>query len=98
MREGLFAFHNEVLHFHAFVAGDPPLDHAGWFEQIGLPAHGPGFDALLRGRVTLDLDTDRVVVGVYGAAYLSNHRFRKVVEAFQLDEGRVVEKRLSDGR
>jgi hypothetical protein len=36
---------------------------------------------------------------VYGAAYLSNHRFRKVVEAFQLDEGRVVvEKRLSDGR
>jgi len=94
MKQGLFAFENEQLRAH-FQDG-PELDHAGWFEAIGLPSHGVGFDALLRGRVTADVDTGRIILGVYGAAYLSNHRFRRVVEVFELDEAQVVEKRLVD--
>lgn len=94
MRQGLFAFDGDrfVVHYQE----TPDLDHAAWFAAIGLPSHGPGYDALLRGKVLDDVDADRVIVGFYNAAYLSNRRFTQVVEAFELDEDRVVEKRLSE--
>ncbi|MGK0357984.1 MAG: hypothetical protein ACI9U2_000267 [Bradymonadia bacterium] len=94
MRQGLFAFDGDrfVVHYQE----KPDLDHVGWFDAIGLPSHGPGYDALLRGKVLDDIDADRVIVGFYNAAYLSNRRFTQVVKAFELDEDRVVEKRLSE--
>ncbi|MEZ4472418.1 MAG: hypothetical protein R3F60_16815 [bacterium] len=94
MHEGLFAFEGDALRHH-FQTG-PDLDHVGWFARIGLPSHGPDYDAILRGRVTHDVDTGRVIIGIYGAAYLSNRRYKLVVEAFGLDEGQVVEKRLTE--
>lgn len=93
-RQGLFAFDGEQFH-HVFQ-DFPDYDHVEWFESIGLPSFGPGYDALLRGKVTYDLDTDRIVIGFYGAAYLSNRRYKQVVETFAVDERRAVEKRLDE--
>lgn len=93
-RQGLFAFRNEDFFYH--FQEQPDRDHVMWFEEVGLPSHGPAYDAILRGRVAYDPDTDRITIGCYGAAYLSNRRYRLVVEAFGLDENRVVEKRLSE--
>ena len=42
------------------------LDHAAWF-KIGLPAPGPAYDAILRGKVVFELDGDGVL-GYYGTA------------------------------
>ncbi len=67
-----------------------------WFESIDLPSHGVEFDTILRGKVVYDVDTDRIVVGFYGAAYLSNARYRRVVETFGLDEEKVVERMLTE--
>jgi len=92
--QGLFAFDGEAFHFVHQAA--PDFDHVEWFERIGLPSHGPGYDALLRGKVIADVDRDRVVIGFYGAPYLSNRRYRCVVEAFEVDEDRAVEKRLEE--
>lgn len=94
MRQGLFAFDGErfVVHFQ----DTPELDHAAWFEQIGLPSHGPAYDALLRGKVLEDVDTGQVTIGFYNTPFLSNRRYTQVVEAFELDEDSVVEKRLSE--
>lgn len=94
MRQGLFAFDGDRFVVHYQEKAD--LDHVAWFDAIGLPSHGPGYDALLRGKVLDDVDADRVIVGFYNAAYLSNRRFIQVVKAFELDEDRVVEKRLSE--
>lgn len=91
-RQGLFAFVDGELLHHFQDA--PDLDHVMWFERIGLPSSGPRYDAILRGKVTYDPDTDRIVVGYYGTACLSNARYRQLVEAFDLDEARIVEKML----
>ncbi len=93
-RQGLFAFKDDQFYHH--LQEQPDLDHVEWFERIDLPAYGPAYDAILRGKVTSDLDADRVTVGFYGAAFLSNRRYRQVVEAFGLDEEKVVEKMLSE--
>lgn len=93
-KQGLFAFYDEEF-YHVFQ-DRPDVDHVEWFEQVGLPSHGPAYDAILRGKVTYDLDTDRVIVGFYGAPYLSNRRYNLVIETFDLDEGRVVEKQLTE--
>ncbi|MFZ4735944.1 MAG: hypothetical protein ACOYM9_08370 [Bradymonadia bacterium] len=93
-RQGLFAFHQGELHVH--FQDHPELDHAEWFERIGLPSHGVAFDTILRGKVSWDADTERWRLGSYGTAYLSEPRFNRVVEAFNLDPDRVTEKRLSD--
>ncbi len=92
--QGLFAFDGETFHF--VLQETPDFDHVEWFESIGLPSHGPGYDALLRGKVIADIDRDRVVIGFYGAPYLSNRRYRRVVEAFEIDEAKAVEKRLDE--
>lgn len=94
MRQGLFAFDGDRLVVH--YQETPDLDHVAWFDRIGLPSHGPGYDALLRGKVLDDVDTGRVIVGFYNTPFLSNRRYTQVVEAFDLDEDRVVEKRLSE--
>lgn len=94
-RQGLFAF-REGEFFHHFQ-DTPEFDHVEWFESIGLPSHGTAFDAVLRGKVTYDADIDRWRVGFYGTAFLSEPRFRRIVETFGLDPARVVEKRLLDG-
>lgn len=92
--EGLFAFKDDQF-YHHFQA-QPDLDHVAWFGKVGLPDHGPGYDAILRGKVTYDLDTDRIIVGFYGTAYLSNARYKRVVDTFALDEDKVVEKMLTE--
>jgi hypothetical protein len=94
LRQGLFAFDGDEFH-HVFQDA-PDLDHVEWFEKIGLPSHGPGYDALLRGKVLYDVDRDRVIIGFYGAPYLSMRRYRRVVEAFEVDESRALEKRLDE--
>lgn len=94
MRQGLFAFDNDRLVVH--YQETPELDHAAWFEQIGLPSSGPGYDALLRGKVLDDVDSGQIIVGFYNTPYLSNRRYAQIVAAFDLDEERVVEKRLSE--
>jgi hypothetical protein len=96
MQQGLFAFDGDQFFVH--YQETPELDHVMWFERIGLPGHGPGYDALLRGKVLDDVDTGRIIIGFYNAAYLSNRRYAQVVEAFGLaeHEDRVVEKRLSE--
>ncbi len=91
-RQGLFCFVDGEL-VHHFQDG-PELDHVMWFERMGLPSSGPRYDAILRGKVTCDVDTDRIVIGYYGTARLSNVRYRQIVDAFQLDEGRITEKML----
>ncbi len=92
--EGLFAFKDDQF-YHHFQA-QPDLDHIEWFGRIGLPNHGPAYDAMLRGKVNYDLDTDRIIVGFYGTAYLSNARYRRIVGTFALDEEKVVEKMLTE--
>ena len=93
-QQGLFAFDAEEFHFHYQEA--PDLDHVGWFSTIGLPSSGPEYDALLRGKVTYDIDTDQVVVGFYGTAYLSNRRYARIVECFGIDEAHLIEKMLNE--
>lgn len=93
-RQGLFAFVDDTF-YHLFQ-DTPQLDHGGWFAQIGLPNHGPAFDAILRGKVSLDVDTDAIVVGYYGAAYLSTRRYTRIIEAFEIDEALMVERRLHE--
>lgn len=92
--QGLFAFDGDQFHHH--IQAQPDLDHVAWFEEIGLPSHGPAFDAILRGKVTYDLDTDRIIIGFYGAAYLSNQRYKRVAETFQVDEDRAEERMLNE--
>ena len=46
--------------------------------------------------MTLDVDTDQVILGYYGTAYLSNRRYQAIVEAFNVDEAKVVEKMLNE--
>ncbi len=92
--QGLFAFDGDTFHHH--FQDTPELDHAAWFESIGLPSSGPEYDALLRGKVYEDIDTDRVVMGYYGTAYLSSHRYTTIVKTFQLDEEYVVEQMLNE--
>ena len=91
-RQGLFAFYDGQ--FYSYFQDEPELDHVMWFEQIGLPSSGPGFDTILRGKVTEDLDTDEIIIGFYGTATLSNARYKRIVEDFGLDERRIVEKML----
>jgi hypothetical protein len=93
-RQGLFAFDGDRFHHH--FQDTPELEHVEWFEAVGLPSSGPEYDALLRGKVTWDMDTDRVVLGFYGTAYLSNNRYSKIVEVFEVDESKVVEKMLNE--
>ena len=93
-RQGLFAFKGESFHHH--LQETPDLDHVAWFDKIGLPSAGPEYDALLRGKVLVDLDTDQIIIGYYGTAYLSNRRYQSVVEAFDIDENKVVEKMLNE--
>ena len=93
-RPGLFAFRGEEF-FHHFQ-DTPQFDHVAWFDSIGLPSHGPAYDAILRGKVTHDVDLDQDVVGFYGAPFLSNQRYGLVVETFGLDEDKLVEKRLHE--
>jgi hypothetical protein len=93
-QQGLFAFDDDTFHHH--FQDTPVLDHAAWFEEIGLPSSGPEYDALLRGKVYEDIDTDRVMLGYYGTAYLSNSRFNTIVKVFELDENSVVEKMLNE--
>jgi hypothetical protein len=92
--QGLFAFDGETFHFH--FQETPELDHVNWFEKIGLPSAGPEYDALLRGKVWEDLDTDQTFVGFYGTAYLSNRRYELIVSTFEIDEERLVEKMLTE--
>ena len=93
-RQGLFAFDGDRFHHH--FQEQPELDHVMWFEQMGLPSHGPAYDAILRGKVVFDLDTDQIIVGFYGTAYLSNRRYQQIAKTFSLDESRIVEKMLSE--
>lgn len=93
-RQGLFAFvDGELVHHHQDT---PELDHVMWFESLGLPSSGPGYDAILRGKVTYDADTDRVVLGYYGTAHLSNARYKALVEVFDLAGANVAEKMLME--
>ena len=92
--QGLFAFDGERFYHH--FQDNPDIDHVEWFERVGLPSSGPEYDALLRGKVTWDIDTDRIVLGFYGTAYLSNSRYSKIVEVFGVDEAKVVEKMLNE--
>lgn len=92
--QGLFAFDGEQFFHH--LQAQPDLDHVEWFETIGLPSHGPRFDAILRGKVTYDNDADKVIIGFYGAAYLSNPRYRRVAQAFSIDEDRAEERMLNE--
>ena len=92
--QGLFAFDSDT--FHHLKQTQPKLDHAAWFEQIGLPASGPAYDAILRGKVVFELDGDEVLLGYYGTAYLSNERFNQIIKAFGLDESQVQEKMLNE--
>ena len=92
--QGLFAFVGEA--FHHLIQAAPDLGHAEWFTQIGLPADGPGYDAILRGKVVYDVDLDQVVIGAYGTPHLSNPKYAQVVSAFDLDEDRVVERLLDE--
>ncbi len=93
-RQGLFAFDGDrfVHHFQ----DHPELDHVMWFEELGLPSHGPAYDAILRGKVIFDADTDSIIVGFYGTAYLSNKRYKLIAKTFELDENRIVEKMLTE--
>ena len=93
-KQGLFAFDGEK--FHHLLQDTPELDHVAWFESIALPSSGPEYDALLRGKVLIDVDTDKVTIGYYGTAYLSNRRYQAVVEAFTIDETSVAEKMLNE--
>lgn len=92
--QGLFAFDGETFHYH--FQETPILDHVHWFEKIGLPSSGPEYDALLRGKVWDDLDTEQTFVGFYGTAYLSNRRYELIVKTFGIDEERLVEKMLTE--
>ncbi|MFN3197834.1 MAG: hypothetical protein ACE366_05385 [Bradymonadia bacterium] len=92
--QGLFAFYNGEFHHH--FQDEPELDHVMWFERIGLPSSGPGFDTILRGKVTEDLDTEEFIIGFYGTATLSNARYNKIVEVFGLGDSRIVEKMLME--
>ena len=93
-RQGLFAFDGDRF-LHLFQ-DQPDFDHVMWFEEVGLPSHGPAYDAILRGKVVFDPDTDRIIVGFYGTAYLSNRRYKLISATFALDETRIVEKMLSE--
>ena len=64
VKQGLFAFDGEAFHHH--FQEQPDWDHITWFDNIGLPSAGPAYDALLRGKVTYDIDTDKITVGYYG--------------------------------
>ena len=92
--QGLFAFEGDGFHYH--FQEQPDLDHVGWFEQIGLASSGPQYDALLRGKVWEDTDTDQVFIGFYGTAYLSKKRYELVTTTFGIDEEYVVEKMLAE--
>lgn len=92
--QGLFAFVDET--FHHLIQATPVLGHAEWFAQIGLPAEGPGYDAILRGKVVYDVDLDQVIIGAYGTPHLSNAKYTRVVAAFDLDEERVEERMLDE--
>lgn len=93
-RQGLFAFRDTEL-FHYFQ-DTAELDHVMWFDELGLPSDGPEYDALLRGKVIFDEDADRIIVGYYGAACLSNHHYRRLVDVFALDESMIIEKMLHE--
>lgn len=93
-RQGLFAFNNGQ--FHTWFQDTPELDHIMWFERIGLPGHGPGYDAILRGKVLFDEDTEEYTLGFYGTATLSNTRYDTIVQAFGLEDAKVVEKMLNE--
>ena len=93
-KQGLFAFDGETFHHH--FQDHPDWDHVTWFDKIGLPSAGPAYDALLRGKVRYDIDTDKITVGFYGTAYLSNARFSKIVSVFELDESKIDEKMLDE--
>ena len=92
--QGLFAFDGDTFHHH--FQETPELDHVAWFESKGLPSSGPEYDALLRGKVYEDMDTDQVILGYYGTAYLSNQRFQLIVQTFEIDEEYVTEKMLNE--
>ena len=93
-RQGLFAFDGDTLHFH--FQDRPDLDHVQWFESIGIPSSGPAYDAVLRGKVMLDDDVEQQVLAFYGTAFLSNQRYTQIIEIFQLDEAKVVERVLNE--
>ena len=94
MKQGLFAFDGTEFYHH--FQETPDWDHVTWFDATGLPSSGPAYDALLRGKVLYDLDTDRVTVAFYGTAYLSNARYQTIVTVFELDEDKVEEKMLAE--
>ena len=93
-RQGLFAFDGDDLHIH--YQDEPELDHVQWFEKIGIPSSGPAYDAILRGKVILDEDVEQQILAFYGTAFLSNQRYTRIVELFNLDEAKIVERVLNE--
>ena len=51
---GLWAFVNNKVFILELKGQYQKMDHVKWFRHLGLPDFGPGFDAILRGRMVWD--------------------------------------------
>jgi hypothetical protein len=93
-RSGLFAFEGDKLHVH--FQTDHQWDHITWFTNTGLPASGPAYDSLLRGKTFIEEETGDIILAYYGTAFLSELRFEQLRQTFHFDADTVVERMLDE--
>ena len=93
---GLWAFHK--LRFYGLVlhGQNRHMDHVRWFEELGLPDHGPEFDTVLRGRMTWDWHAHYFVLSYYGESKLPNRVYHQVNRFFNKAGHRVVERPVNE--
>lgn len=90
--DGLWAYYKGDLLVLQLNPQNKKIDHASWFQEMGLPDVGIGFDRILRGRMTWDWDQKHYVLAFYDSMILPNHVYQKVIYAFNSSGRLVIEK------
>ncbi len=91
-KQGLWAYYRGIFYSMPFDEHNQNLDHVSWFDEIGLPHYGPGFDRIVRGRLIWHQNYQQYVLSWYSLPMLPNRIYRAVVKAFGAHQHPIVEK------
>lgn len=91
-KQGLWAFYQGKFYAMAFDDSNRSMDHVTWFDEIGLPVMGPGYDRIVRGRLLWNHERKKYVLSWYALPMLPNRIYRAVLKAFATPESAVLEK------
>ena len=92
---GLWAWYEGRFYTMKLEGENRHMDHVTWFANLGIPDYGPGFDRVLRGRMTWDWHFDHFVLNYYGTTHLPNQLYQQINKFFNPSNEKVVERQTS---